>query len=108
MKTLGNETADVAAKEAAEKQRTTGEPPRHITLKSGQITTLYKESKVKWKHERQRDKRNAKYLQSLTMCRNWSQIICKDNEPPQAKMAIKTPNRAHRPKQLPTSIWTCR
>ena len=62
---LGNETADVAAKEAAEKQQTTGEPPRRTTLKSGQTTALYKESKAKWMHERQTDKRNAKYLQSL-------------------------------------------
>ena len=63
---LGNEATDVAAKEAAEKQQMTGVPPRHTTLKSGQITAIYKESKAKWMQERQTDKRNAKYLRSLT------------------------------------------
>ena len=64
---MGNETADVAAKEAAEKQQTTGESPRRTTLKSGQTTALYKESKAKWMHERQTDKRNAKYLHQFRL-----------------------------------------
>lgn len=42
---VGNETADVAAKEPAGKQRTTGEPPRHTALKSGQITAIHKKVK---------------------------------------------------------------
>ena len=55
----------MAAKEAAEKQQTTGVLLRHTMLKSRQTTALYKESKVKWMYERQTDKCNAKYLQSL-------------------------------------------